>query len=70
MNELTSLRRKTLDVTPLTLGVQSIKSQTGFSASAHSAKRNPLTVRNLQVNVLQIVDANIPQANRIQMGHQ
>ncbi len=59
LNELPRVRRKAVDVSSLSLGVQRIESQTRFSAATQTTKRQQLAVRDIQINVLEIVDSDV-----------
>ena len=58
LKELTRVRRKTLDISPLTFGIESVESKACFPAPAHAANDDKLAVGNVEINLLQVVDLN------------
>src|SRR6056297_1017908 len=62
IEELTRVRRKTLDIAPLALRVERIEGQRRLSASRQPTDHDELATGNVDVDVLQIVDATT--ANR------
>ena len=45
----------------MSFSVERIKREARFAAAAESTKRDPLPVRDVEVNALEVVDANISQ---------
>ena len=66
LEKLTCVGRKTLDVTPLPFGIESVECQTRLSTSAHTAKSNQLTMRNIEIHSPKIVDSNPTQLDVLQ----
>lgn len=63
LKKLTSVRRETLDISPLSLGIECVESKTRFPASAHAANNDKLAVGNVEINLLQVVDLNSAKRN-------
>ena len=59
--KLTRIGGKALDVAPLAFGVERVQCQTGFAAATHTTARDELAVRDVEVHVLQVMDANATQ---------
>jgi hypothetical protein len=58
IEELSGRSGERLDVTTLALSVQRIKGQTTFPGPARPAQHCERAMRNLQCQILQVVDAN------------
>ncbi len=65
LQKLTGVGRKTLDVAALTLGVQRVECQARLAAAADAAEGDQPMVRQIQVDILQIVDRHTAEANRL-----
>ncbi len=65
MKELSRIDRQTLDVLTLPFGIKRIKSQTAFARTARSRHHDQIAARNIQVDVLQVVDAGSANPNRM-----
>ena len=69
IEELARVGRKTFDVPPLALGVQRIERKRAFPAPAHPANDDKFSMRNIQINVFQIVDRDFAQNDFTASSH-
>ena len=65
LQKLTRVGRKTLDVAPLAFGEKRIQRQAGLAAAAYAANHHQLTVRDVEVDVLQIVNRDTAEFDMI-----
>ena len=56
--ELSCIRRKRLDVSPLAFGIDGVEGKRGFTGAAHARNDGQRIVGNLKVDVLEIVNPN------------
>ena len=56
LEELPRIKRKTLDISPLALGIERIEGEARFSAAADATDHDQLVLRNVEVDILKIVD--------------
>ena len=56
--ELSSISSEALDVSALPLGVQSVKCEAGLATTTNTTDYYQLAVRNVEINLLQVVDLN------------
>src|SRR5262245_64750722 len=59
--KLPRVKRKALDVSPLTFGVERIEGETCLAATADTANDHQLVLRNIEVDVLEVVDGHASQ---------
>src|SRR5207247_9452886 len=58
LEELPRMKRKTFDVTPLPLGIERVEGQARLSAAADSADHDQLVLRNIEIDMLQVMDGD------------
>ena len=61
LQKLPRVERKALDIPPLPLGIERVERQARFAASADAAEHDQLVLRNVEIDMLQIVDGNAAQ---------
>lgn len=55
LEKLTSVSGETFDVPALPLCVKSVECQAGFATSTHAANHHKLTVRNVEIDIFQVM---------------
>ena len=68
LQELARVGRERLDIAPLPFGIDGVKGQRRLSASRNSGHHRQAIVRNLEVDVLQVVNPRAANYDRI-LGH-
>ncbi len=60
LQELPRVSRETLDVTPLTFGVERVEGQAALAAAAQSAEDDYFLARDVEVDSLEVMDFDAP----------
>ena len=69
LEKLPRIRRKRFDVAPLALGVNRVKREARFARSGNPRDHRDRVVRNIEADVLQVVDARPAHADGFLLRH-
>src|SRR5437764_6034230 len=61
LQELPRMKRESLDVSPLTLGIKRVERETRLAAATHAANHDEPVLRNIDIDVFEVVHGDAAQ---------